>query len=138
MPQIQPYLFFEGRCDEALAFYQKAVGARIEMLMRYKDSPDPNSCAAGMQDKVMHASVTIGDSTVFVSDGRCSGKPSFDGFSLSFAARDDAEARRLFDALADGGDVVQAPIKTFFASTFAMLRDKFGVHWMLLAGMEAK
>jgi PhnB protein len=87
-----------------------------------------------MAEKVMHAALTIGDSTVFASDGMCGGKTKFDGFALSYSAKSDDEAKRLFEALAEGGEVAQAPTKTFFASTFAMVRDKFGVHWMLIAG----
>jgi len=136
MQQIQPYLFFEGRCEEAIKFYEKAVAAKTDMLLHYKDCPEPNACAPGMEEKVMHAAVLIGDSMVFFSDGRNSGKANFDGFSLSYAAKSDAEARRLFEALSEGGTVVQAPTETFFASTFAMLRDKFGMHWMLIAGMR--
>jgi PhnB protein len=136
MQQIQPYLFFEGRCEEALKLYEKAVGAKVEMLLHYRDCPEPNACTPGTEDKVMHAAVQIGDSTVFFSDGRSSGKANFDGFSLSYAVKDDAEARRVFDALSEGGAVIQAPTATFFASTFAMLRDKFGLHWMILAGMK--
>jgi PhnB protein len=136
MQQIQPYLFFEGRCEEAIKFYEKAVAAKTDMLMHYKDCPEPNACAPGMEEKVMHAAVLIGDSMVFFSDGRNSGKANFDGFSLSYAAKDDADARRIFEALSEGGTVIQAPTGTFFASTFAMLRDKFGLHWMVLAGMK--
>jgi PhnB protein len=136
MQQIQPYLFFEGRCEEAIKFYEKAVAAKTDMLLHYKDCPEPNACAPGMEEKVMHAAVLIGDSMVFFSDGRNSGKANFEGFSLSYAVKDDAEARRAFEALSDGGTVIQAPTATFFASTFAMLRDKFGLHWMVLAGMK--
>ena len=128
--QIQPYLFFDGRCDEAIEFYHKAVGAKVEMLMRYKDSPDP-AVVHGNEDKVMHASLQIGGSTVLASDGRCSGQPSFQGFALSLTAADDAEAKRLFEALGEGGQVQMPLAKTFFASSFGMLADRFGVGWMI-------
>jgi PhnB protein len=114
--RVQPYLFFEGRCEEALEFYRRALGAEVEMLMRFKDSPDPGSCTAGTEDKVMHASFRIGDSTLMASDGRCQGQPSFQGIALSLTAADDAQAERLFAALAEGGQV-QVPLeKTFFSS----------------------
>jgi PhnB protein len=129
---VQPYLFFEGRCEEALEFYRRALGAEVEMLMRFKDSPDPGACPAGAQDKVMHASFRIGDSTVMASDGRCQGQPSFQGIALSLTAADDAEAERLFGALAEGGQVQVPLAKTFFSSRFGMLSDRFGVPWMVV------
>jgi PhnB protein len=129
--QVQPYLFFDGRCDEALEFYQGAIGAEVTMLMRFKDSPDPGMCPAGAEDKVMHASLRIGDSTVLASDGRCQGRPSFEGFALSLTVPDDAAAERLFAALADGGQVQMPLAKTFFASRFGMVADRFGVPWMI-------
>jgi PhnB protein len=130
--RVQPYLFFEGRCEEALEFYRRALGAEVEMLMRFKDSPDPGSCTAGSEDKVMHASFRIGDSTLMASDGRCQGQASFQGISLSLTAADDAEAERLFAALAEGGQV-QVPLeKTFFSSRFGMVADRFGVPWMVV------
>ena len=129
--EIQPYLFFDGRCDKAIELYRSAVGAEVEMLMRFKDSPDPGSCPAGAEDKVMHASLRIGDSRVLMSDGRCTGQPSFQGFALSLTVADDAEAERRFAALADGGQVQMPLAKTFFASSFGMVADRFGVSWMV-------
>jgi PhnB protein len=130
--RVQPYLFVEGRCEEALEFYRRALGAEVEMLMRFKDSPDRGSCTAGSEDKVMHASFRIGDSTLMASDGRCQGQPSFQGTALSLTAADDAEAERRFAALAEGGQV-QVPLeKTFFSSRFGVLADRFGVPWMVV------
>jgi PhnB protein len=132
--QIQPYLFFGGRCEEAVEFYRKALGAKVEMLMRFKDSPDPvppGMIPPGSENKVMHASLSIGDTTVMVSDGDCSGKPGFQGFSLSIAAASLAEADRLFAALADGGKVQMPLTKTFWSPRFGMLTDRFGVGWMI-------
>lgn len=127
--QIQPYSFFNGRCDEAIAFYRAAVGAEVTMLMRFKDSP--LLAAHGNPEKVMHASLRIGDSTLLVSDGQCSGQLDFQGFALSLTVPNDAEAERLFAALGDGGQV-QAPLaKTFFSSKFGMLTDRFGLLWMV-------
>ena len=103
--QIQPYVFFDGRCEEAIEFYQGALDAQVKMLMRFKDSPEPHQPGAlppGAEDKVMHANLQIGKNTLFVSDGRCQGKPNFQGFSLSLTVADEAEADRLFAALADG------------------------------------
>jgi len=129
--EVQPYLFFDGRCDEASEFYRQALGATAETVMRYQESPDPSACAPGMGEKVMHASLRIGDSTVLVSDGRCSGQPVFQGFSLSLTVADDAEAERSFAALGDGGQVQMPMTKTFFASRFGMVTDRFGVLWMV-------
>lgn len=133
--QVQPYLFFDGRCEEAIEFYRKAIGAKVEMMMRFNESPEP--CPEGMvppgsENKVMHAAMQIGNTTVMASDGHCAGKPSFQGFSLSLDATDEADAKRLFDALADGGQVQMPLGKTFFAKSFGMVADKFGVGWMVI------
>jgi PhnB protein len=130
---LQPYLFFDGRCQEAIDFYKKAVGAQVEMLMHFKDSPEPSQggCANAPGDKVMHANIRIGNSTVLASDGRCEGKPNFQGFSLSLTTTDEAEAEKLFNALSQGGQVRQPLTKTFFSPRFGMLADKFGVGWMV-------
>ena len=129
--QVQPYLFFEGRCEEAIEFYRKALGAKVEMLMHYKDNPEPMPGKAPPGDKVMHSSFRIGDTTVMGSDGNCTGKPSFQGFSLSLTARDEPEAKRLFAALSDGGKVQMPLGKTFFSPAFGMVADRFGVAWMV-------
>jgi PhnB protein len=131
---LEPYLFFEGHCDEALDFYKKALGANVTMLMRYSESPTPpppGKLPPGSDQKVMHAVVRIGDSTLLASDGFCSGKPGFGGFSLSLSVSGEAEARRAFDALADGGQVRMPLSKTFFSPCFGMLTDRFGVSWMI-------
>src|SRR6266852_8722950 len=112
--QIQPYLFFDGRCEEAIEFYRGALGAEVTMLMRFKDSPEQAMVPPGGGEKVMHASFRIGDTTVLASDGRCLGQPSFQGFSLSLAVPDDAEAERLFTSLSDKGQVQMPLTKTFF------------------------
>ena len=132
--QVQPYLFFDGRCEEAVEFYRSALGAEVTMLMRFKESPEPQEHAMvppGAEDKVMHTSFRIGDTTVLASDGRCQGQPSFQGFSLSLTASDEAEAERLFAALADGGQVQMPLAKTFFSPRFGMVADRFGVSWMI-------
>jgi PhnB protein len=130
---VQPYLIFEGRCEEAINFYRKAVGAEVEMLMHFKDSPEPPppGCPPSPSDKVMHASIRIGNNSVLVSDGRCQGKPGFQGFSLSLTTSNEDEAKKLFTALADGGQVQMPLAKTFFSPSFGMLADKFGVSWMI-------
>jgi PhnB protein len=129
---VQPYLFFGGRCEEALEFYRGAVGAEVLMLSRFKESPEPQ---AGLPDcfeeKVMHASFRVGESIVMASDGRCEGLAEFEGFSLSLVVPDEAEAERVFQALADGGLVTMPLEKTFWASKFGMLQDRFGVGWMI-------
>jgi PhnB protein len=132
--QVQPYLFFDGRCEEAVEFYRKTLGAEVTMLMRFKDSPEPHQpgmVPPGSDDKVMHASFRIGDTTVLASDGRCLGKPSFEGFSLSLTVSNDAEAEGLFTSLSDRGKVQMPLAKTFFSSRFGMVADRFGVSWMV-------
>ena len=130
--QIQPYLFLDGRCEEAIEFYKSVLGARVDMLMRWKDSPDKSMCTASNENKVMHASVMIGDSRVMMSDGRNNGSPKFEGFALSIAAKDEADADHMFNALANGGQVTMAMSKTFFSPRFGMVADKFGMHWMII------
>ncbi len=129
---VQPYLMFDGRCDEAIDFYKKAIGAEVGMLMRWKDSPDKSMCSPGNEDKVMHAQFKVGDTTIMASDGRCTGKPDFKGFALTINAEDEVEADRLFSALADGGQVQMPMAKTFFSPRFGMVGDKFGVGWMVI------
>ena len=133
--QIQPYLFFEGRTEEALEFYKKSLGAKVEMLMRYKDGPEPprpGMCPPGSEHKIMHSSFRIGDATVMASDGLCTGKPSFKGITLSLNAANEADAKRLFGALGEGGQVQQPLTKTFFSPAFGMVADRFGVSWMVI------
>ena len=137
---VQPYLFFEGRTEEAIEFYRKAIGAEVEMMMRFKDSPDPpppGMVPPGSENKVMHSSFRVGGSGVMASDGGCSGHTGFKGFSLSLPARDEAEADRLFAALSEGGQVQMPMGKTFFSPRFGMVADKFGVSWMVIVPPES-
>ena len=129
--QIQPYLFFDGRCEEAVEFFRSALGAEVTMLMHFKDSPDPTMCSGGTLDKVMHMEFRIGGTTVLASDGRCGGAPSFQGFALSLTVPNEAEAERRFAALSDGGEVQMPLAKTFFSPRFGMVADKYGVSWMV-------
>ena len=136
---VQPYLFFNGRCEEAIEFYRKALGAQVTMMMRFKENPEPmtDGCGPGGgpapdPNSVMHASFKIGETEVMASDGMGGGKPEFKGFSLSITAPSDAEAKRLFNALADGGKVEMPMDKTFFASSFGVVADRFGVSWMVI------
>jgi len=134
--QVQPYLFFDGRCEQALDFYQKTLGAKVEALMRFKESPNPEMNPPDSGEKVMHACVRIGDTQVMASDGNCTGKPAFQGFSLSINAANPAEAEQRFNALAEGGQVQMPLNKTFFADRFGMVADRFGVSWMVIAGQK--
>ena len=129
---VQPYLFFDGRCDEALEFYRSKLGAEVTALVRFKESPDPNACPPGAAEKVMHSNFRIGETTLMASDGQCQGQPNFEGFSLSLTAPNEAEADRLFAALADGGQVQLPLAKTFFSPRFGMVADRFGVPWMVI------
>jgi PhnB protein len=132
--QVQPYLFFDGRCEEAVEFYRSALGAEVVMLMRFKDCPDPpppGMVPPGGENKVMHAALRVGDAMVLASDGRCLGQPSFQGFALSLTASNEAEANRLFASLAEDGQVQMPLAKTFFSPRFGMVADRFGVSWMV-------
>jgi PhnB protein len=132
---VTPYLFFEGRCEEAVEFYKKALGAEVGMMMRFKESPEPpppGKVPPGSENKIMHACLRINGGAVMASDGRAQGKPKFEGFSLSVNAKDEAEADRMSAALADGGQVQMPLAKTFFAKRFGMVTDRFGVGWMII------
>lgn len=134
--QIQPYLFFDGRCEEALAFYRERIGAEVEAMMRFSENPEA-SCGEmnlppGAEDKVMHAEFRVGETTMMASDGMCAGKPDFQGFALSLPARDPADAERLFGALAEDGKVQMPLGKTFFSPAFGMVADRFGITWMVI------
>jgi PhnB protein len=133
--QVQPYLFFNGCCEEALMFYRDVLGAEVTAMMRYSDSPEPpppGMLPSGFENKIMHANVRIGDSTIMASDGNSAGEPNFDGFMLSITVADDANAERLFAALAEGGQVRMPMTSTFFASRFGMLADRYGLGWMVV------
>ena len=134
--RVQPYLLFDGRCEEALNFYAGALGAEILSLMRFKDSPLPGDLDArppDSGDKIMNASFRVGDSLLMASDGRCGGKPEFKGVSLSITLPDAVEANRIFAALAQGGEVLMPMTETFFAQRFGMVADRFGLSWLVLA-----
>ena len=131
---VEPYLFFNGRCEEAIEFYKRALGAEVLMMMRNKEAPDKpplGMLPEGSDEKVMHATLRIGSSNMMLSDGRCDGKPVFNGFSLSLDAASEAEADRLFAALCDGGSVQMPLAKTFWSPKFGMVADRFGVGWMV-------
>ena len=129
---VQPYLFFGGRCEEALEFYRKSLGAEIVMLSRFKEAPERMPGLPDcFDDKIMHATVRIGQSTWMASDGQCAGDPNFEGFSLSLTVPNESEAERLFAALSEGGLVTMPLEKTFWTSKFGMVQDRFGVGWMV-------
>ena len=133
--QVQPYLFFDGHCEEAIEFYKQVLGAQVDMMMRYKESPDPmppGTVPPGYDDKIMHTSFRVGESPVMASDS-CNKQPGFKGFSLSISVADAGEAERVFDALAQGGSVQMPLAKTFWSPCFGMLTDRFGVAWMINA-----
>jgi len=132
--QVQPYLFLDGRAEEAIEFYKKALGAEVLMVMRFKESPEPpapGTVPPGSDDKIMHLCMRIGDANIMASDGHCTGQTSFQGFSLSLTAADEADAKRKFAALAEGGQVQMALAKTFWSPCFGMVADRFGVGWMV-------
>jgi PhnB protein len=132
---VEPYLSFEGRCEEAINFYRAALGAEVMMMMRFKESPDRSMEPPGTGDKIMHASLRIGQTRVMMSDGQCTGQSvGFKGISLSISVADAAEAQRVFGALSDGGQVHMPLTKTFFSESFGVLADRFGVSWMVIVG----
>ena len=131
---VEPYLFFNGRCEEAIEFYQRALGAELLFLMRNREAPAPpapGELPPGSDNKVMHATLRIGSNNIMLSDGDCDGKPVFNGFSLSLDAANEADAKRLFAALAEGGTVQMPLAKTFWSPSFGMVADRFGVGWMI-------
>ena len=131
---VQPYLNFNGRCEEALEFYRSALGAEVTALMRFKDSPEPpqpGMCPPNSETKVMHSSFRIGKVELMASDCRCEGQPSFQGFSLALTVSSPAEADRLFAALGKGGQVQMPLGKTFFSPRFGVVADRFGLSWMI-------
>jgi PhnB protein len=129
--QVQPYLFFDGRCEEAIEFYRRTLGAEVVFLMRFKESPEPAMTPPGSENKVMHATLRVGDTQIMASDGDCRGKPTFQGFSLSLTVAADQQAERLFAALGEGGQVQMPLTETFFATQFGIVADRFGVSWMV-------
>lgn len=136
---VNPYLFFNGRTEEALAFYSKAIGAKVGMMMRFGEGPDQNpNCTPPDKNKIMHADFKVGDTMIFVSDGMAQGKLNFDGFSLAIAADDKADCEKKFNALAEGGEIAQPLTETFFAHSFGMVKDKYGVHWMLIVSKQPR
>ena len=131
---VQPYLFFNGNCEQAVEFYRQALGAEVEMMMRYKESPEPpkpGMVPPGFENKIMHASFRIGQTTLMASDGCSAEKADFQGFSLSLSLATEAEADRAFAALADGGQVRMPLTKTFWSSRYSMVEDRFGIGWMI-------
>ena len=132
--KLETYLFFNGRAEEAIEFYRRALGAEVLMMMRMKDSPEPQppGLPPGSENKVMHASLKIGESNLMLSDGMAAGGPDFRGFDLSISAKDEAEAKRIFNAVGEGGTVRMPLGKTFFAPCFGITTDRFGVGWMVL------
>jgi PhnB protein len=131
---IEPYLFFNGCCEQAVEFYRKALGAEVQMMMRYKESPEPpkpGMLPPGFENKIMHASFRIGQTTVMASDGCSAEAASFNGFSLALSVPTTAEADRIFAALSDGGQVRMPLAKTFWSPRFGMVADRFGIGWMI-------
>jgi PhnB protein len=130
--KVQPYLFFDGKCEEALEFYKRALGAKVNALMRFSEGPDQSRIKPENKNKVMHSEFQVGEAVIMASDGYCNGAPSFQGFSLTITVSNDAEAKRVFDAITAGGEVRMPLEKTFFASSFGMATDKYGVGWMVI------
>ena len=128
---VQPYLFFEGRCEEAIEFYKSAIGAEVKTMMRFKEAPVPPPAGSPPSEKVMHAEFRIGDTTLMASDGHCQGSPKFAGFALTLVVKEQTEAQRLFAGLGVGGKVLMPLATTFYSPLFGMVTDRFGVMWMI-------
>lgn len=131
---VNPYLMFDGRTEEALAFYKETLGAEVTALMRFSDNPDQSYSPPNSADKVMHCAFKIGNQVLMASDGDCGGKSEFTGISLTLTLATSADAERYFAALSAGGQVQMPMSETFFAERFGMVADKFGVSWMVLGG----
>ena len=130
--KVQAYVSFHGRCEEALEFYKKSIGAEVTGLMRWKDSPDETmKSPPGYEEKVMHAAFRIGETELMADDGMGEKQAEFRGMTLAIEVADDAKAKRIFAALGEGGIVTMPLMKTFWTSSFGMLTDKFGVPWMV-------
>lgn len=131
--KVEAYLQFDGRCEEALDFYRQALGAEVTMMMRFKEAPDQTGITPGSENKIMHSSFKVGESTIMASDGNCRNETKYEGFGLTISVPDVATAEKLFTALGAGGQVQMPLTKTFFSPAFGMVADKFGVSWMILA-----
>ena len=131
--KVQPYVFFDGKCEEALEFYKRAIGAKVNALMRFGEAPDQSQIKPESKNKVMHSAFQIGETEILASDGYCLGAPAFQGFALTINAADTAEAMRMFTGIAEGGKIQMPLEKTFFAASFGIAVDKFGVNWMVIA-----
>jgi PhnB protein len=133
--KLEPYLNFDGRCDEAIEFYKGALGAKVIRLVRFKESPEKppmGQFPPEIMDKVMHANLQVGDKNMLMSDGRCGGQMKFSGISLAISVPTEAEADRTFAGLSDGGKVTMPQAKTFFSPRFGMVTDRFGIGWMVI------
>jgi PhnB protein len=133
--QVQPYLFYNGRCEEALAFYVSALHAQLGMVLRWKESPEPpppGMLPTGFEDKIMHSEFTVGGTTVLASDGCGSWTTTYDGFRLALSVPDEATADHAFNALADGGRIDMPLVKTFWSPRYGMVTDRFGIGWMVM------
>jgi PhnB protein len=131
--QVQPYLFFDGRCEEAAEFYKRTLNAEVTSMIRFKDSPEPPMMnVPGSENKIMHMSLKIGETTIMASDGANTGATNFHGFSIALSVNTQADADRIFNALSEGGQIRLPLTKTFFSPRFGMLADRFGLGWMIM------
>ena len=131
--KVQPYLMFNGRCEEAINFYKAELGAEVLALMRFKENPPPpDKVPPNWDNKVMHSCFKIGETEIMASDGDCADKTAFGGVRLSIQVKNEAEAARAFNGLSKGGTVKMPLGKTFFSPSFGMVNDRFGVSWMVV------
>jgi len=133
-PMLDSYLFFDGQCAEAMRFYERVTGGQLKAMLKYSDAPDPEKCPAGSENRIMHASITVGDRNLMASDVPSGEHKPMQGFSLSLYYDTPEEAKRTFDALAEGGTITMPLAPTFWAKAFGMLTDRFGTPWMVSGG----
>ncbi|MBX7255242.1 MAG: VOC family protein [Candidatus Hydrogenedentes bacterium] len=131
--KVQTYLFLDGSCEEAIEFYKSTLGAKVTAFMRFKENPEPDQCSPAHAEKVMHASIRVGETEVMMSDGRCEGKRNFQGFALAMSIKEVSEVERIFSLLADGGQIQMPLMQTFWSPMFGMVADRYGVSWMVMA-----
>ena len=129
--QLNPYLFFNGQCEEAFKFYADCLGGQIEAMMSHAGTPAEEHVPAEWRDKIMHARLSVGDQVLMASDAPPEHYQKPQGFSVSIGIKDPAEAERIFNALAENGTVQMPLQQTFWARSFGMCVDRFGIPWMI-------
>jgi PhnB protein len=129
--QMNPYLTFDGQCEEAFKLYEKVLGGKIVAMMSHEGTPAAEHVSPEWRSKIMHARLVVGDKVLMGSDAPPDRRHPMEGFSVTLGIDKPEEAERIFNALAQGGEVRMALEKTFWAERFGMLVDRFGTPWMI-------